>query len=159
LAESKDFLAITLRQRKLLANALRIKILHVLADTPRTAKQVADLLGESPGNVHYHIKQLYNGGLLEQVETRESHGILEKYYKAKSTRLRLGGDPAHAVVYSRLMLSDSEAEQLIQELTEVVHRWEQSTARRSSDGAEEREIRIVLDRVDNESDVKGGDSV
>jgi DNA-binding transcriptional ArsR family regulator len=159
LAESKDFLAITLRQRKLLANALRIKILHVLADTPRTAKQVADLLGESPGNVHYHIKQLYNGGLLEQVETRESHGILEKYYKAKSTRLRLGGDPAHAVVYSRLMLSDSEAEQLIQELTEVVHRWEQLTARRSSDGAEEREIRIVLDRVDNESDVKGGDSV
>jgi DNA-binding transcriptional ArsR family regulator len=159
LAESKDFLSITLRQRKLLANALRIKILHVLADTPRTAKQVADLLGESPGNVHYHIKQLYDGGLLEQVETRESRGILEKYYKAKSTRLRLAGIPEHAGVYSRLMLSDSEAEQFIQELTDVVHRWEQSTARRSSDGAEEREIRIILHRVGNESDDSGGGGV
>jgi DNA-binding transcriptional ArsR family regulator len=143
----------------LLANALRIKILHVLADTPRTAKQVADLLGESPGNIHYHIKQLYNGGLVEHVETRESHGILEKYYKAKSTRLRFDGDPMHTVVYSRLMLSDTEAEQLIEELTDVIHRWEQSTARRSSEGAEEREIRIILERAGNGCEDSGGGNV
>jgi DNA-binding transcriptional ArsR family regulator len=75
---------ISIEQSKLLGSALRIKIISVLLDTPQTAKQVAELLGHSPGNVHYHIKKLHDGGLIDLVETKKIGGVTEKYYISKA---------------------------------------------------------------------------
>lgn len=60
-------------QYLLVAHPLRIRILHALAGAELTAAQVADSLGETRGNVHYHIQKLHQGGLLELVRT-EPHG-------------------------------------------------------------------------------------
>ena len=79
-----DRLTISAEQQKLISNATRIQILHLLKDEALTAKQVATKLNKSTGSVHYHVQILYDGGLLELVDTKEKRGIIEKYYKAKS---------------------------------------------------------------------------
>ncbi|QKS73028.1 helix-turn-helix transcriptional regulator [Paenalkalicoccus suaedae] len=74
----------SLKQAKLLSSALRMKIVSVLVDEPKTSRQVATELNQSPGNVHYHIKRLHEGGLLELVEEKKVRGLTEKYYKSTS---------------------------------------------------------------------------
>ncbi|WP_413377653.1 ArsR/SmtB family transcription factor [Alkalihalobacillus sp. 1P02AB] len=80
---------INLKQQKLLSNPLRVKIVYLLAEEPMTSKQVAEALEMSPGNIHYHIQQLYQNDILELTEVREKKGINEKYYRAKATHFVL----------------------------------------------------------------------
>jgi len=149
-----DILPITLDQQKLISNAMRIKIMHLLFETPRTAKQVADLLGESPGNVHYHVQKLLNGNLVDLVETREVGGIVEKYYKSKGTRFRLIDKPnqttEEASLRSRLMLTNKQLEQLVSELEEVLHKWERRTAECREDDTHEFELSVHAYRSDDD---------
>ena len=137
---------ITLEQQKLISSAIRIQILHLLADTPRTAKQVADILSETPGNIHYHVQKLLHGNLLDLVETREVGGIVEKYYKSKGTRFRLKDKPSEGTVRkyvgSRLLLNAEQLEKLLTELEQVLHKWEQITAEQPTHGADEIEVYI-----------------
>lgn len=131
---------INAEQSKLLESALRIKILNVLADEPHTAKQVADLLGKTPGNVHYHIQKLYDGGLLDLVSTQTVGGVLEKYYRSKTTFFQpehftgfhyLEGMPQFRVA-TRLLLSPEQSQEFIDELDALVRKWEA----KNTDGAE-----------------------
>ncbi|KAB2332054.1 winged helix-turn-helix transcriptional regulator [Bacillus mesophilum] len=82
---------INLEQQKLISSTLRVKIIYLLAENQMTAKQVADEVGKTPGSIHYHIQQLYNGGILEITETKENRGIMEKYYRSKATHFVLKG--------------------------------------------------------------------
>ncbi|MBS4192079.1 winged helix-turn-helix transcriptional regulator [Bacillus sp. FJAT-49705] len=88
-------MGINLEQQKLISSPLRVKIIYLLDERPMTAKQVADKIGKSAGSIHYHIQQLYNGGILEIEETRENKGIIEKYYRAIATHFRLVDANAH----------------------------------------------------------------
>lgn len=85
----KKTMEINLEQQKLISSPLRIKIIYLLAKSPMTAKQVAEELGKSAGSIHYHIQQLYKGGILEIEETKENRGIIEKYYRSKATQFNL----------------------------------------------------------------------
>lgn len=129
-------LKISVEQSKLLGNALRIKIISLLLDKPKTAKQVSDLLGNSPGSVHYHIKKLNDGGLIELVKTKEVGGIVEKYYKAKSKWFSPDStdiiDPAlnedFNSTYSsnlslRLFLKEEEREEFIEDVKKMLEKW------------------------------------
>ncbi|WP_242061694.1 ArsR/SmtB family transcription factor [Cytobacillus firmus] len=86
---NKKTMEINLEQQKLISSPLRIKIIYLLAKSPMTAKQVAEELGKSAGSIHYHIQQLYKGGILEIEETKENRGIIEKYYRSKATQFNL----------------------------------------------------------------------
>src|SRR5690625_4054562 len=92
-------LPISVEQSKLLGNTLRVKIIGVLLETPKTSKQVATHIGESPGNVHYHIQKLYQGKLIELVEEKRVGGVVEKYYQATASTF---DSPEDAVVYPEL---------------------------------------------------------
>jgi DNA-binding transcriptional ArsR family regulator len=85
----KKSMDISLYQQKLISNPLRLKIIYLLSDQSMTAKQVASELGKTPGSVHYHIQQLYKGGILEIEETKEYKGIIEKYYRSKANQFNL----------------------------------------------------------------------
>lgn len=85
----KKTMEVNLEQQKLISSPLRVKIIYLLAIKAMTAKQVADELGKSAGSIHYHIQQLYNGGILEIEETKENRGIIEKYYRSKATHFNL----------------------------------------------------------------------
>jgi DNA-binding transcriptional ArsR family regulator len=90
----KKTMEVNLEQQKLISSPLRVKIIYLLATRAMTAKQVADELGKTAGSIHYHIQQLYNGGILELEETKENRGIIEKYYRSKATHFNLKNEEA-----------------------------------------------------------------
>ena len=65
-----------------LAHPLRLRLMELFAETPRTTKQVADLLGEPPTRLYHHVAALERAGLLRLKETRPNRGTTEKWYEA-----------------------------------------------------------------------------
>lgn len=65
-----------------LAHPLRLRLMELFAETPRTTKQVADLLGEPPTRLYHHVAALERAGLLRLKETRRNRGTTEKWYEA-----------------------------------------------------------------------------
>src|SRR5215510_15903501 len=65
-----------------LAHPLRLRMLELFAEAPRTTKQVADLLGEPPTRLYHHVAALERAGLLRLRETRKNRGTVEKWYEA-----------------------------------------------------------------------------
>ncbi|MFF3923065.1 helix-turn-helix domain-containing protein [Paenibacillus lactis] len=140
---------ITVEQAKLLGSSQRVKIIGSLTDTPKTAKQVADELGESPGSIHYHIQKLYDGGLIDLVETRTVGGIVEKYYKSKAKWFNTTGpqslDPALADDYNavsstkiqlRLQLTEEERVELAKDFRSLLEKWVKKTIAAKDDSKE-----------------------
>lgn len=124
---------ITQKQFDLLSNALRSRIMYVLKDRVLTAKQVAEQLGESPGNVHYHIQKLFKGGLIDLVDTKEVSGILEKYYQSVGDRFELN-TPTNEVrvegktrsrVFANFRVDETKLKAFIEELSVLLSKWEQ----------------------------------
>ena len=70
-----------LEQVKAMADPLRTRIIEAMRNGPRTAKQVAELLGEKPTRLYHHVEALERVGILRLVETRRNRGTLEKYYE------------------------------------------------------------------------------
>jgi DNA-binding transcriptional ArsR family regulator len=68
------------QQFKAIADPLRSKILGIIQTKPATAKQIADRLGEAPGNIGHHLQVLEKAGLAQVVATRIVRGIIAKYY-------------------------------------------------------------------------------
>jgi DNA-binding transcriptional ArsR family regulator len=67
-----------------LAHPLRLRILELFAEAPRTTKHVAELLGEPPTRLYHHVAALERAGLLRLTETRKNRGTTEKWYEAIS---------------------------------------------------------------------------
>jgi DNA-binding transcriptional ArsR family regulator len=125
-------ISVTPEQARLLESSLRIRIMHALADEPRTSKQVAGLLRSTPGNVHYHIQKLYAGGLLELTHTQTVGGVVEKYYRSLGTAFQsreiqgyeyLPGETPRQLK-TRLSLSENDLEELLAQLNELLTQWE-----------------------------------
>jgi DNA-binding transcriptional ArsR family regulator len=68
------------QQFKAIADPLRSKILGIIQTRPATAKQIADRLGQAPGNIGHHLQVLEKAGLAQVVATRVVRGIIAKYY-------------------------------------------------------------------------------
>src|SRR5437868_6579419 len=64
-----------------LAHPLRIRILEMFAEQPRTTMQIAAVLGQPPTRLYHHVNALEKAGLLRVKETRANRGTIEKYYE------------------------------------------------------------------------------
>lgn len=153
--DNKQHLPISVKQAKLLGNTLRVKIIAILSQEPKTAKQVANELGESPGNVHYHIQQLYKGELIDLVEEKPVGGVIEKYYQARATSFQsdhavfpeLGPDftPESSVsMNSALHLTEENKEKLLQEFRALIEKWVYKTSTADYADADEYVIGVQL---------------
>ncbi|WP_409273131.1 ArsR/SmtB family transcription factor [Neobacillus sp. SCS-31] len=122
---------INLEQQKLISTPLRVKIIYLLSEETMTAKQVADELGKTPGSIHYHIQQLYKGGILELAETRENKGIVEKYYRSKATHFNLNTkDPARKGIRTieiSLEFTNEEYKEFEEEYDSLLKKWLKKT--------------------------------
>jgi len=123
---------INLEQQKLISTPIRVKIIYLLNEQIMTAKQVADELGKTAGSIHYHIQQLYKGGILELAETRENKGIVEKYYRAKATHFNLKGneDPGLEGISTKgisLEFTEEEFEGFEKDYEELLEKWLKKT--------------------------------
>ncbi|MDT8862332.1 helix-turn-helix domain-containing protein [Alkalihalobacillus sp. MEB130] len=163
-------LNVSVKQAKLLGNALRIKIISQLLEEPRTAKQVADLLGESGGNVHYHMKKLFEGGLIELVEEKQVGGVIEKYYQSKSKWFNsYGTEPIDPVLKDdfisnestalsiRLNLSQDQQDQIKEEFRAFLEGWVKKTSVNNKEEAQEFSIGIKINSTKPKAYLKEGD--
>jgi DNA-binding transcriptional ArsR family regulator len=85
--ESRPSRGAALAQMRALAHPLRLRILELFADQPRTTKQVAEFLGEPPTRLYHHVAALERAGLLRLVETRKKRGTVERWYEAAARTL------------------------------------------------------------------------
>lgn len=67
---------------KIFSDPYRMKIIntYIKAHKPLTVKGVADLMGEVPAKVHYHVKKLIAINILKLDHTEVINGITAKYY-------------------------------------------------------------------------------
>ena len=65
---------------KAIALPRRVDILKTFNKEPLSAKQLSEILDEPHAKINYHIKTLYNVGILQLVEEKIKSGIVEKYY-------------------------------------------------------------------------------
>lgn len=155
--ETNQAIEISVEQAKLLGSAQRVKIIGVIVDQAKTAKQVADELGESPGSIHYHIQKLYEGGLIDLVETRTVGGIVEKYYKSKAKWFNTRGtqlvDPVLADDYEassstkmsvRMQLTPDQLEELNGEFKALLEKWVRISTASKGDQLQEYAIGVKL---------------
>ena len=70
-----------------LAHPLRLRIMELFAESPKTTKQVADLLGEPPTRLYHHVAALERAGLVVFKETRQNRGAIEKWYATVAGQL------------------------------------------------------------------------
>ncbi|MGF7048111.1 DNA-binding transcriptional ArsR family regulator [Paenibacillus sp. DS2015] len=155
---------ISVEQSKLLSSAKRIQIISCLQNSAKTSKQVSVELGQSPGSTHYHIIKLYEGGLIDLVETRTEGGIIEKYYLAKSkwyntnTNSNQFIDPilaedsdsssdvstSRTMLSLRLFLTPSQREELTSEFKDLLEKWVENTSESHGEDVKEFAVGIKL---------------
>lgn len=85
----------SLDQLRALAHPLRLRMLELFVEGPRTTKQVAQLLGEPPTKLYHHANMLERVGLLRLSKTRHNRGAIEKWYEAPSGTIS-GSQPSRS---------------------------------------------------------------
>ena len=87
-----EFVIGDLETLRALTDRQRLQIMEAFArhgGAPRTVKDVAGELGESPTKLYYHVNMLEQHGLLIVAESRIVSGIVEKRYTPAARRFRV----------------------------------------------------------------------
>ena len=78
-----------LDQVRAVADPTRLRILEAVTGTPRTAKEVAALLGRKQTGVYHHLKVLQQAGLIREAGSRRKRGTIERSYAAVAADVRV----------------------------------------------------------------------
>jgi DNA-binding transcriptional ArsR family regulator len=87
-------------ERKALASGLRLRILRLCLDEPRTNREIAERLGRNPATTLHHVRTLVDTGFLAALPVRRgTRGSREIPYRATglSWRLDMGQDAESGV--------------------------------------------------------------
>ena len=117
-------------QLRALAHPLRLRVLELFAEEPRTTMQVATLLAQPPTRLYHHVNALERAGLLRLCSTRPKRGTTEKLYQtvaqwltpAPAAGTRRGPSPrgrAHAVTGLGLLVLEQARNELAAALTDA----------------------------------------
>lgn len=97
------FILDTEQRIKAFTHPYRMRLVHVFRETrrPMTATEVARIIGDGPGRVHYHMRILEAAGIVAVVRTETVNGIVARYYEptarhysvADAARGTVGGEP------------------------------------------------------------------
>ena len=94
---------------KAIAHPRRVDILKTFNKEPLSAKQLSEILDEPHAKINYHIKTLYNVGILQLVEEKIKSGIVEKYYYPT----------ANNIVISRKIIDYSSGQELDEDYVSI----------------------------------------
>lgn len=115
-----------LEQVKIFAHPLRAKLVEAFADKPRTAKQVAEIIGQKPTKLYHHVDALERVGLIKLVKTQKKRGTVEKYYHTVAKRFSIDSSLFQMKRNSKEMLGEFRAmfanmlENTMQEINESI---------------------------------------
>jgi DNA-binding transcriptional ArsR family regulator len=71
------------RYVKALSHPLRVRILALLQERTASPRELAEWLDATLGTVSYHVRTLYDFGLIELVKTTQVRGAIAHHYKAR----------------------------------------------------------------------------
>jgi DNA-binding transcriptional ArsR family regulator len=74
---------------KAVSTPFRQNLMRLMADEPRTVKEMAQELGTPPSRLYYHINQLEKHGIIRVVKTQVISGIIEKQYQLSARDFRV----------------------------------------------------------------------
>ena len=74
---------------KAVSTPFRQSLMRLMAEKPRTVKEMARELDMPPSRLYYHVNQLEKHGIIRVVETRLVSGILEKRYQISARDFRV----------------------------------------------------------------------
>ncbi|HVG60686.1 MAG TPA: helix-turn-helix domain-containing protein [Hyalangium sp.] len=77
----KTLLLRDVRQVKVLAHPLRMRIIEALRSRASSPKQVAEVLGTKPTRLYHHFATLEQAKLIELAGTRQRRGVVERLYR------------------------------------------------------------------------------
>lgn len=81
----ETFVVETVAALKALADPVRLRIVMLTEDEPRTVKELAAALDLPQTGLYYHVKLLLNAGVVRVASRRMVSGIEEKSYQAAAT--------------------------------------------------------------------------
>jgi DNA-binding transcriptional ArsR family regulator len=110
------------RQLKAVADPIRTRILHILAEREATNQQLASALDEPQAKVLHHVRVLLDAGLIRLVDQRIRGGNVEKYYRATARLYGFRPDPGDAAAFSGAV-AVSGMESIAQELGASLKAW------------------------------------
>jgi DNA-binding transcriptional ArsR family regulator len=100
-----------------LAHPLRLRMMELFAESPKTTKQVAEILGQPPTRLYHHVAALERSGLLVLKEQRKKRGTVEKWYAGVAQQVRAAGSRRDAAGrWARRAVAATVLEQTKQEL-------------------------------------------
>jgi hypothetical protein len=76
-------------------------MMELFAESAKTTKQVAELLGEPPTRLYHHVAALERAGLLALQETRQNRGAVEKWYVGVAQQIGDSPPPTDAASRGR----------------------------------------------------------
>lgn len=77
------------QQVKAIAHPVRTRILTLLEDRPRSAKELSETMEMTPGRIGHHLRTLERAGFVAVVEERPVRAVVEKFYGPTHTSIRL----------------------------------------------------------------------
>jgi DNA-binding transcriptional ArsR family regulator len=92
-------LSASVAQLRALAHPLRLRLVELFAEAPRTTMKVAKLLGQPPTRLYHHVNALEHAGILRVRESRKNRGTTERWYEVTTplyyakSRAELAGSP------------------------------------------------------------------
>lgn len=110
------------RQLKAIADPLRNRILHILAEREATNQQLSVALGEPQAKVLHHVRVLLNADLIRMVDQRIRGGNVEKYYRATARLYGFRPEPADAATFAGT-IAVSGLESVMQEIRASLETW------------------------------------
>ena len=75
-----------LQQIRLLSDPLKLELLKAFAESDKTTKDAARVLGESVTKLYRHVDALADAGLLEIVQETRKRGAVERTFRAVAKR-------------------------------------------------------------------------
>ena len=113
---------LTEEQLKALYDPIRIRIAHLLK-TPRTPKQVADIINVRPNNLYYHFRVLEDADIIELVETKHGKGFIkENFYRLKSEDIQIL--PEMVPLYGRMRFLQNLIKAAMEDLSEAIDKYD-----------------------------------
>jgi len=113
---------LTEEQLSALYDPIRIRIAHLLK-SPRTPKQVADIINIRPNNLYYHFRVLENAGIIEHTETIEGKGFIkENFYRLKSPDFII--TPQMVPLAGRLRFFQNLVKAAMEDLSEALDKYD-----------------------------------
>ncbi len=97
----------TAAEARALGHPTRLRIVFACREQARTNKELAELIGTTPGTIHYHLRPLVEEGFLVAEEPRPGpRGSREQPYRATGKTWEVSGTPSTAAALRRVGIEE-----------------------------------------------------